>query len=259
MSDNLEIKDQNLSIPIFAGFKPEELRFLLHGAQIKKHQPGAALFKEGELANFFGYVLSGAYKLSQLNFEGEEIIMHIGVRGEALAIMATMSGNSRFPFDSIAMGPSTFLAIPARNFKERWIFNPTLMFRYQSDLQGRIFRSHDEKRLQTHPLAQRIADLIIYLSRHKKNCIENKGVPITRREIAAYVGASVESVIRVMSVWQREGIIKSYDRCIEVIDQPKLMTILAGKMRETDIFDTKPDDRLASLWQTTSISTSVDQ
>lgn len=241
-------------LPIFSGIEIQRLKRLLDGAQLSRHEAGTSLFKEGQYANFFGYVISGAYKLTQLNDQGDEIIMHIGVHGEALGIMATMEAECCFPFDAIAMGESQFLVIPRRNFRERWIYEPQLMLRYQSDLQGRIFRSHDEKRLQTRPLPQRIADLLLYLVEHKATCCGRFDLPITRREVAAYVGATVESVIRVMSVWSRQGIIKTYGRCIEAVDRERLLEIQSGQDFNARKAHVANDSRLARLWQSTGVS-----
>lgn len=244
----------DLELPIFSGIERGQLGYLLEGAELRRHEAGAPLFKGGQTADFFGYVVLGAYKLTQLNYDGDEVIMHIGVRGEALGIMATMEAECSFPFDAVAMGHSQFLVIPRRNFKERWIFEPKLMFRYQSDLQGRIYRGHDEKRLQNRPLVQRIADLLLYLVEHKATCCGRFDLPITRREVAAYVGATVESVIRIMSVWSRKGIIRTHSRCIEVVDREKLLQIQAGLNTSGKKGEFALDSRLSLLWQATGVS-----
>jgi hypothetical protein len=79
-----------------------------------------------------------------------------------------------------------------REFISEWLKYPEVMLRFQNDLQGRLFRSYDEKRIERLSLAERIAHLLIYLSNHKTVVKGVITVPITRREIAAYGGAVKE-------------------------------------------------------------------
>jgi CRP/FNR family transcriptional regulator len=187
---------------------------------------------------------------------GEEVIMHFGVRGDALGIMSTMEGESKFPFDAVAMGESEFLKIPKWNFATTWVRNPAVMLRFQTHLQGRIFRSHDEKRFLKRPLAERIADLLLYLSEHKTARTGWIDIPITRREIAGYVGATVESVIRTMSGWSREGVVETFDRHIVVHDRGRLLDIRADQIGESESASSGGSARgLVALWQKTGVST----
>ncbi len=240
-------------LPIFLGVPRAEVEALIKGADQQRHRHGSYLFREGQPADFFGYVISGCYKLSLTDLNGDEVIMHIGVRGEALAIMATMTARCRFPFDAVAMGDSQFLAIPRENFFQRWVTHPLVLLRYQNDLQGRIFRSHDEKRIQHRPLTERVADLLIYLADHKIGRAGHLGIPITRREIAAYVGAKVESVIRVMSGWSREGLIESSERMICIRDRFRLAERCSTRSPSAISHET----RLARLWQSSSVSSNT--
>jgi hypothetical protein len=127
------------------------------------------------------------------------------------------------------------------------------MMRYQNDLQGRIFKSHDEKRLQRRPLAERIADLLVYLSDHKSKNSQVIEIPITRREIAAYIGATVESVIRTMSPWNRAGIFESSDRHIVIHSRSRLLEI-CGSSNAASPTEESEASYLSTLWRKTGVS-----
>jgi CRP/FNR family transcriptional regulator len=47
-------------------------------------------------------------------------------------------------------------------------------------------------------------------------------LPVSRKEIADYIGMSTANVIRTMSDFKRDGIIKIFGKTIEVIDIDKL-------------------------------------
>jgi CRP-like cAMP-binding protein len=85
----------------------------------------------------------------------------------------------------------------------------------------------DQKVLARAPLAQKIAALLTNLL--EKNEDENAltlPLPLTRREIADTLGSSVESVIRVMSDWSKQGFIQTTDQNIKVLHPEKIIEIL---------------------------------
>ncbi len=50
-------------------------------------------------------------------------------------------------------------------------------------------------------------------------------LPVSRKEIADYIGMSTANVIRTMSDFKRDGIIKIFGKTIEVVDIDKLEII----------------------------------
>jgi CRP/FNR family transcriptional regulator len=50
-------------------------------------------------------------------------------------------------------------------------------------------------------------------------------LPVSRKEIADYIGMSSANVIRTLSDFKRDGIIKVYGKTIEVVDINKLEII----------------------------------
>lgn len=225
-----------MSLPIFSGFSKDQVCELLAGSHIKTHYHGDVLFRVGESADFFGYVLSGTYKISHCSDQGEEMILYFGSRGEGLAIMAVMDKSTRYPFDARSMGTSRFLLIPRANFMKNWICNPTLALRFQTEIQTRLFRSYDEKRISATSLAQRVANLLIYLAEHKSSSESDViDIPLTRREIASYVGSSVESVIRKMSLWTQKGWLTTNDSHIQILNRRALQSIARGHIEPDQI------------------------
>ena len=50
-------------------------------------------------------------------------------------------------------------------------------------------------------------------------------LPVSRKEIADYIGMSTANVIRTMSDFKKDGIIKIFGKTIEVVDINKLEII----------------------------------
>ena len=50
-------------------------------------------------------------------------------------------------------------------------------------------------------------------------------LPVSRKEIADYIGMSTANVIRTMSDFKKDGIIKIFGKTIEIVDLNKLEII----------------------------------
>jgi len=70
-------------------------------------------------------------------------------------------------------------------------------------------------------LVGRVAFVLLYFTKEIYNT-RVFDIPVSRKEIADYIGMSTANVIRTLSDFKREGIIKVFGRTIEVIDIAKL-------------------------------------
>lgn len=239
-------------IPIFFGMPWATIKRLIAGSHVRTCYRGDHLFNRDEPALFFGYVLSGTFKLSYVDEFGNEIIMHFSGKGEALGIMSLMSGATQFPFGAVAMDTARFLVIPKENFQNEWIRESVLMQRFQQELQARIFKSYDDKRIHKLPLQQKVSNLLVYLLEHKSKSEKAIDIPITRREIAAYVGSTVESVIRLMSEWSSKGWIKTDEGVISILEKDQLIRLANGA--EEGVSSKKISSVFSRLWKKSAIT-----
>jgi CRP-like cAMP-binding protein len=70
-------------------------------------------------------------------------------------------------------------------------------------------------------LVGRVAFVLLYFSKEIYNT-RVFDIPISRKEIADYIGMSTANVIRTMSDFKRDGIIKIFGKTIEIVDINKL-------------------------------------
>lgn len=204
--------------PIFSGLEMKDLENLCSSGQIIISSHRETLFRFGEPAHHFGFVLSGAYKLSRPTPQGDEIIVHFTTPGDFIGAFIMAQEKPSFPVTSTAMGPSRFLRLPRETFLSKWKQYPDLIFKIQSLLASRMGQMHNQKALQKAPLAAKVAALLIDLvdrQPHQDELI--LPLPLTRKEIADSLGASVESVIRIMSDWSKRGILQTTDQNIRIL------------------------------------------
>ena len=70
----------------------------------------------------------------------------------------------------------------------------------------------------------RIAYILLYFSKmvYKNNTFD---LPVSRKEIAEYIGMTIENVIRTLSEFRKDHIIKIYGSSIEIVDMERLEKI----------------------------------
>lgn len=212
---------------IFENMSNQQITDLCSGGEIIFSNHRNHIFKFGDEAHYFGIVLSGAYKLSKPSPQGSDVIVHFSMPGDVIAAFIMAQTKPVYPVTSIAMGPSRFLKISRQVFIEKWKTQPELIFRIQNLLSTRMSLLQDQMVMLKAPLGQKVASLLLNLL--EKSPIENGldlPLPLTRKEIADNLGASVESVIRIMSEWSKLGIIQTNDQFIRVIKPDKIIEFL---------------------------------
>jgi CRP/FNR family transcriptional regulator len=73
-------------------------------------------------------------------------------------------------------------------------------------------------------LRGRVAYLLIYFSEDVYSSLEFD-LPLTRKEMAEYVGMTTENVIRTLSEFRRDGILKIYGKTIHIANMESLQSI----------------------------------
>lgn len=218
--------------PLFAGLDLRTISPALEESRIVSHSAREKLFFQGYSADHLILVLEGAYKLQNIDSDGREAILYIGKAGETLGIMATMEPETQYPFDAISLTNSTAVMIPRKTFFKNWIKCPQIVFRFQTELQNRIFSSYNERLLQPEKLECRLACFFWSLIQSSSASSQHISFSLTRREIAAYLGVTVESVIRKLSLWEKQGILKISRDEIVILSSKTFMGFLSERKLE---------------------------
>lgn len=213
-----------IQFPIFSGLSLDDLEGLCQSGQVVVSSHRDKVFQFNDPADYFGFVLSGAYKLSRPTPAGDEIIVHFTTPGDFVAAFIMAQPKPVFPVTVTAMGPSRFVKIPRSVFLSAWKNRPELILKIQSELSSRMGQMHTQKALQKAPLSAKVAALLMELvERHANQNEMIVPLPLTRKEIADSLGASVESVIRIMSDWSKRGLIQTSDQNIKIIKPEQII------------------------------------
>ena len=215
-------------IGFFRGVEDDDLSEVLRQATIRKSAQGDFLFHQGDPANVFYIVIKGQIKLTQVNSEGEQVVLHYPGPGNAFGIVAVLR-EVPFPVSAQAVEDSELLAWDEATLRDLMFEYPQLsinairlLSRFIQDFQNRIGELSSEN------VTRRVARAFLRIAEQAGRKID-QGVEIdirlTRQDIAEMSGTTLYSVSRIMSGWERDKLIRSQSGRITILQPHKLVAI----------------------------------
>ncbi|MBI5676096.1 MAG: Crp/Fnr family transcriptional regulator [Nitrospirae bacterium] len=186
-----------------------KISVLFEERSIKKDE---YIFMEEDPSGWFYILSSGRVKIVKHSQSGKDIILEIISPGDVFGGVAVLD-KKPFPASAQAMEPVSVVRISRRNLFDLMEEHPVLKLAIVKSFSDRLRNAHETlKNIATERVERRIASLLLKLS--EKVGIDDKGYkkldfPLTRQEIAEMVGTTVETCIRSMSKFQKEGRVKS--------------------------------------------------
>jgi CRP/FNR family transcriptional regulator len=180
-------------------------------------------------------VRSGAVKSYRLTTDGEEQIVGFHLPGEIFGLDGL--GQSRHGSAAVALESAAVCEIPFARVSELAGQLPGV----QSHLLQLMSREISEDQhllilLSKRTAEERLASFLVGLSsrfRRRKLSPTRFRLPMSRADIGNYLGLVIETVSRVLTRLQRQGIIRLDQREVEIIDLPRLHEV-AGVLMPTD-------------------------
>lgn len=191
---------------------------------------GASLYHAGEGFESLYAVRSGAFKTVGVSRHGDEKITGFHLPGELLGLDAISGGHHGY--SAVALEDSEVCAIPFAQLERLAAALPALQHQLLRLLSGDISRDQGLMLLLGSMTAeQRLAAFLLSLSRRHQRLGFSAArfvLRMTREEIGNYLGLTLETVSRLFSRFQREGLICVRQRDVE-IKQAESLRELVGR------------------------------
>lgn len=230
--DALPKLDESLltSLPPFSRLSRTEIREILDRATPRRYPEGTAVFREGASSDRFFLLLDGYIRVVRTTSEGEQVIaLHIPP-GQLFGI-APAIGRDTYPATAIAAVESLALGWPVRLWSEFSANYDGFATESYRTLGARLgeFQSRVTE-LATQAVERRVASALLRMVNQSGRQTED-GLeivfPVTRADIAEMTGTTLHTVSRLLSAWEREGIVKSARRRVTV-SAPHRLVVLSG-------------------------------
>lgn len=195
----------------------------------KPLQSGEHLYRSSEPFRAVYAVRSGALKIYTISSEGEEQVNGFHLPGEIVGLDGISTGTH--VSSAVALDTTSVCAIPYDQLQELAMKVPNLQGYFFRLLSREIVEDQHLAYLLSHKKAeQRIASLLWSLSaRHKRRGLSSTRfqLPMSRNDIANYLGLAVETVSRVFTRLQAQEVISVDNREVALLD-PKRLASAAG-------------------------------
>ncbi|MCY1720340.1 Crp/Fnr family transcriptional regulator [Prolixibacteraceae bacterium Z1-6] len=190
----------------------------------KQYSKGEIITTEGEPIREFIYMKEGLVKLSKTGTDGKDQIISFSKPFDFVSLLSVFSSKT-YKYSVTAIEDTTVcildLDVVKNHAQENALFAMDLMARI-SEATDKILL--DNLAIKRKHLKGRIAHVLLYFSDYiYKN--DEFELPISRREIAEYIGMTTENVIRTLSEFRKDKIIKIFGKDILISDKKRLQNI----------------------------------
>lgn len=202
----------------------DHLDIICSGKVEKEYDQGEVIIKEGTRIRDFTYLKNGLVKLYRSDQSGKEQIISIAKPMDYVSLLSVFS-NDRYNYSVSALEDSVTCNLKMEEVKSLIEVNGNLalsLLRNMSRVADRIIL--DSLEIRKKHLRGRVAYLLLYFSQKIYSSPEFD-LPLTRKEMAEYVGMTTENVIRSLSEFRRDGILKIYGKTILIVDMETLKSI----------------------------------
>lgn len=193
---------------------------------LESYSKNDILYNEGTEAKAVYRLLRGKVKIEQLNQDGKTRIVYIYSQGEFFGFRPLLS-NEKHPVSAIFLEDSEVEVYDGKKFIEVSKKSADLSFNLLEILSFEFNVWINLISSLSHKSAKEKIALILLILNEKYRDSENKSeISMTKSDIAKYSETSEETVVRVISFFESEGILINNSRSIEIIDT-KLLSILS--------------------------------
>lgn len=209
-----------------SGSLPEEVAHLVGelSACKRRVRQGEALFRSGMAFHSLYFVRSGMFKTILIDTEGREQVTGFHMTGEVLGLDGIEQETCQC--HALALEDSEVFEIPYQRLEAQCRKDPSIQRMFHRLMSREIQRDCLMMLLLGSMRAEeRIAAFLVNLSqrmRARGYSATRFVLRMSRREIGSYLGLTLETVSRVFSRFQREGLIRAELKSVELRDVARL-------------------------------------
>lgn len=200
----------------------KDLQGLLKYGNQRKLKKGEPVFQAGDDPDSLWFVRSGRIHMNQTGADGRESMVSFYTGGKTFC-MAAMLIDRPYPCTATAGADSSLIAVPANRFKALFDKLPAFARRMLKEMAPQFCESHCNCAMSVEAVDKRLAATLLRLDRQ----FGGGAIPFTRQELAQMVNTTVETCIRVLSKWTKQGVLKGRRGKVHVVNHAALQETIS--------------------------------
>lgn len=203
---------------LFGKLPPHDLDALLRHARVERYAAGAEIFARGSPGRSMMAILKGRVRIEVQSSAYRDVVLAILQPGEVFGEIALLDGEDRTA-DATAVDDSELLVLDYRDFIPFLEQRAELCILLMKVLCQRLRRTTQQVgEVMFGRLDSRLASALARLAQEGGGSGKGAVLRISQQELAGLVGASRESVNKVLRQWQRDGVVRLGKRLVDIPD-----------------------------------------
>jgi CRP-like cAMP-binding protein len=227
-----EIKRTIQKTAVFEELAEDDLEAVTRLAIVRSVEEGSYFFFQDDPAEYMYILTCGRAKLCNLTVDGQQVNLRTINPIQLFGAIGAVSANATYPACAQAMENCTALAIPSQAFADLLTERAHLAFGMMRLMTGYIREmQHRYTELATEKVEQRIAHTLLRLAGQSGIRIETGvliDLPFSRQELAEMSGTTLYTVSRVLSAWEKMGVISTGRERVTLTNPHGLVRIADG-------------------------------
>lgn len=222
------VSDLIQKVPVYRRLSQEDKAELASVCEVEEYERGEVIFAESDPGDDFFTVVKGRVKVFKGTPDGRIVILEILGDGDPVGAVAVYE-EMPYPATAVALEPTVCLRIPKTDLFGLLESRPSLVRGLLMALTHRLV-------LLTNRLAERtggrvetrFARLFLKLSDDLGRSRDSGifiPISLSRQELADLLGTTVETSIRIMSRWGKDGIVQTEKEGFLVVDAGALESL----------------------------------
>lgn len=196
----------------------QELNKLSENRELQRFRKKDLIYEEGQYAKRLYFIASGKVKTFKTNDVGKEYIIKIHKTGEFLGYQALIR-EDKYHESASALEETEVNLVPKEDFFALLYNNRDFSARFIKMLADNMEDQEEQLlSLAYNSIRKRVAESLLVLQER----FAKEGISILRDDLASMVGTAKESVIRTLTDFKNEGLIKIEGGTIAILNADKL-------------------------------------
>jgi CRP-like cAMP-binding protein len=217
------------SSTLYRNLSGEDQKRLAGVSLARAYEKGETIFGEGDPPDYLVTIASGRVKVTKNLPSGKEIILEIFGPGDPVGAVVAYEGKP-YPASAVAIERAECILVRRKEFFALFESHPSLVRGFLTGMAQRIVElTRRIPEVAGGRVETRFAHLFLKLAeRVGRPQAGGRFVPmhLSRQELADLTGTTIETCIRIMSRWGKEGIIATEPDGFLVRDQRALERLL---------------------------------
>lgn len=221
--------EQLSTVDLFRNLSSDQLSEVMTLVRVRRLDKNTLLFNQGDAAGRAHVLVEGSVRISQSGSDGAQVVMRFIAPGETFGTVALFT-DGRYPAEAFGIAGSLEASWSEGDLRELLRSYPQIALNVISIIGKRLKEAQERVReLATQRAEQRVAHALLRLARQAGETT-SEGIaiafPLRRKDIADITGTTLHTASRILTVWERVGLVLSRNQRL-IIRQPSELLRIA--------------------------------